>query len=245
MDVNQKDFVNSIFIIVVLMFVSTIGYFVFFKRPEPLAQQPSPISSSNVRTSVTAHPDSQLNLHTVFALNNKEIGTKIYYSDTLGVGFTYLPALLGATFAVTERENEIYVYDTKEKPEQGQSIEVFTKNPNLTFQEAIANKFLADYNPKDCFVKVTETNEQELSNYISAVISFPPNADPNGPWWKNSNKCPQNYSETNGKQYFLMNKAVPGKFLFVRIGQYSITLDGTSGVTGSGFNWSHSIKILK
>lgn len=190
---------------------------------------------------------TQQNLNSIFDLSKKEAGTKIYYSDRLGVGFTYVPNQVGTSFTVkvTEIGNKIYVHGTSEKPEQGQSIEVFTKDPTLTLGEAIKNKFLQGYNSVDCFVKTYETNETRLPNYVSAGISFPPTNDPNAPWWQNADKCPQYYSETNAVQYFLMNKDVPGKFLFARIGQYSITSDGTPITTEGGFNWSHSIRILK
>jgi len=191
----------------------------------------------------------QQNLNSLFGLDRKEADTEIYYSDKLGVGFTYVPsqgqAGIDSTVTVTEIGDKIYVHGANGEPEQGQSIEVFTKDSNLTLGEAIEARFLGGYDPNDCFVKNYGTNETRLENYVSAGISFPPSSDPDAPWWQNADKCPQHYSESNGIQYFLMNEDVPGKFLFVEIGQDSIASDGTPITTEGGFNWSHSIRILE
>lgn len=186
------------------------------------------------------------NLNSIFDLSEKETGTRLYYSDKLGVGFTYVPNQAGTpAVEVTEIGDKIYVHYDNEKPEQGKSIEIFTKDPNLTLEEAIRAKFLTGYNSSDCFVKTYEASQTGLPNYISAGISFPRTNDPSIPWWQNADKCPQNYRETNGGQFFLMNKDVPGKLLFVILGQDSITSDGTPKTAEGGFDWSHSIRILK
>ncbi len=195
----------------------------------------TPTTTGNQHTSAPSSLN-QSDLNRILELSKKEYGTKIYYSDELGVGFTYL-SYTTSPINVTESGSKIDVI--------GQTIEVFTKDPKISLEQAIKDKFLQGYNPSDCFVKTHETSEQKLSNYISAVISFPPTNDPNGPWWENSEKCPQYYSEINAVQYFLMNKDVPGKFLFVRIGQESAASDGTPRTADVGFNWSHSIRILK
>lgn len=192
---------------------------------------------SDVTPTPTLTPVTQQNLNSIFELSKKEAGTKIYYSEKLGVGFTYLSYTPNSPINVTESASKIDVI--------GQTIEVFTKDPKLTLAEAIKGKFLQGYNSNDCFVKTYETSEQKLSTYVSAGISFPPTNDPDAPWWQNSDKCPQYYSETNAVQYFLMNKDVPEKFLFVRIGQDSAASDGTPRTADGGFNWSHSIRILK
>lgn len=193
--------------------------------------------TSGADSSLTPAPIAQPDSSSVFELNKKEAGTKIYYSDKLGIGFTYLSLDPGYTPNITETATKIDL--------DGQSIEVFTKDPKLTLAEAIKDNFLSGYDQKDCFVKVYETNEQELSNYISAGISFPAPSDPSMPWWQNSVKCPRYYSETNGLQYFLMNNDVPDKFLFVKLGQASSASDGTPRTPEVGFDWSHSIRILK
>ena len=67
----------------------------------------------------------------------KEAGTKIYYSEKLGVGFTYLSPVANYTPKITETATKIDL--------DGQSIEVFTKDPKLTLAEAIKSKFLQGF----------------------------------------------------------------------------------------------------
>jgi len=215
---QRRKLLSAVFIILVVAMAILLYFFLAKREPKVVEQTPTMEES-------------------VFGLANKEMGTKVYYSENLGVGFTYLPYSAEQTPTITEAENKISLED--------QSIEVFTKDPSLSLEEAIKSKFLQGFNESECFVKNYEASEQELANYISAGISYPPTEDPNAPFWQNSDKCPESYSETNGIQYFLMNKDVPGKFVFVRVGQYSAASDGTPRTPESGFNWTHSIRILK
>ncbi|HPI67409.1 MAG TPA: DUF333 domain-containing protein [bacterium] len=180
--------------------------------------------------------NTETNLSDIFELNKKESGTKIYYSQNLGIGFTYLDHADRKPVVIIEKDNKISVDD--------QSIEVFEKDPVASLEQAIKDKFLKGYNPADCFVKMQEKSEQVLANYMVAVISYPPADNPDDPWWQNSEKCPKNYSATNGIQYFLMNREVPDRFLFVKVGQYSAASDGTPSTADSGFNWTNSIRVL-
>lgn len=221
---NQtKGFINVILVIIILILLGIVSYLVFSNKTALAPEMPALTTST------------EPNLNQIFGLSQKEAGTKIYYSEKLGIGFTYLP-VANQELKITEIGNKISLGD--------QSIEVFAKDPSLTLDEAIKSQFLQGYDSKDCFVKSNEASEQKLLNYISAVISFPPATDPNGPWWQNSDKCPQNYSETNAVQYFLMNKDVPGKFMFVKIGQDAVASDGTPLTPTGSFGWSHSIRIL-
>ena len=184
-------------------------------------------TSTSVKQNATAKP----NLNTVFGLDKKMSGTKIYYSEKLGVGFTYVPHAPGTSYAVTitEISNKIYVHKTDEAPDTGQSIEVFAKDPKLTLEEAMKARFLTGYNPSDCLPKSFKTS---LPNYAAAGIAYAQSDDLNNPT-KNSGKCPANYTDLSDFefiQYFLMNKDVQGSFMFVRIGISPVTPDGTAGI---------------
>lgn len=54
----------------------------------------------------------------MFDLSKKEQDTKIYYSDKLGVGFTYAPNPDNFSIKVTEIGNKIYISGTNEDPEK-------------------------------------------------------------------------------------------------------------------------------
>jgi len=172
---------------------------------------------------------------------------KVFSSSDLGITFTYAPKDENNSYdvGVTRVVNKVYIYNSNYPKEQGQSIEVFTKDPKVSLEEAIKAKFLQGYDPKNCFVINSViggfTDSKELSNYVAAQISFPPTNNPEGPWWDNNSKCPTYYSQTNAVQYFLMNKDIPDRFLFVVLGQAPITNDGLN----SNVDWSHSIRIIK
>lgn len=177
------------------------------------------------------------NIDNIFELNKKSKGTKIYYSDKLGIGFTYFPLIPDQSIKITESENKIIF--------NGQTIEVFTKNPKVTLGEAIKETVLNGYSTNNCYVRTYKIEGLEMDNYVAVEISLPVSNDTNEPFWQNSDKCPIKYSETNGIRYFLMNKDVPEKFIFIDIGQDAIASNGIPG-TGKGlFGWNQSILILK
>lgn len=222
---------HAIWVLAVLLALSACA-----PTPQGTATQPPPLPTE------TPTPEpitfTQAELENIFDLGAKQPGTQIHFSDSLGVGFTFLAWPDGPAIAVVESGNTISILD--------QTIEVFDKDPGISFQQAIEERFLAGYDPADCFVVLADSNEQGISTYHAAIISFPKTEDADSPWWANADYCPADYSETNGLQYFLYNEDVPAKFLFVRIGQYSAASDGTPlGAEGLGLNWSHSIRILK
>jgi len=213
---NKKAWLSLLLVII----VGLAGYF-FFRQPP---QTREAINSSSP------------SLEQAFDLVNKEAGTKLYYSPSLGLGFTYRPdAELNP--AISESAGKISVDD--------QSVEVFVKDPASSLEQAIAERFLVGYDPTDCFVQEYRPAPGELlpAGYQAAVISFPPPADSNEPWWQNSVNCPAGYSQTNSRQYFLMNPEVPDKFIFLSLGQAPAVFDGASD-SQARRNWSDSLRIL-
>ncbi|MBX4191216.1 MAG: hypothetical protein KW804_00215 [Candidatus Doudnabacteria bacterium] len=171
-------------------------------------------------------------------------GTKTYTSDKLGITFTYNPKPSGNfEVTVTEVGDKIYLHGTNEKPEQGKMIQVFTKTGSQSLAEAIKSKFLKGYSDKDCFVENIARNADDPrpDSYIFAEISYPPPSNAGDPFWQNANKCPQPYSKTNAVQYFMANTEIPTKYVFLQLGQDSITDAGTE----SKQDWSSSIRIIK
>ena len=229
---QQKGSIKIILAAIIVVLVGVVGYFTFVKKSPSI--QP------------------QQNLNNIFDLNKKVSGTKIYYSDKLGVGFTYVDPSPASIMKVTESGSKIYIYDAKETPSQWYSVEVITKDPKLTLEEAVNSKFLAGYTSQDCSAKKYDISARGLSNYVAVIIS-PPTAPsplslpPTITHTSSSNiSCSRYYSTS---QQFLMNKDVPDKFLYINNGQDVIAYDGTPGTTkGSGQNgfvWSYSIRILK
>ena len=217
---HQKGFSTIVLLIVVIVvLLGVVGYFAFVKKSEPVAQQPTPTPTQ-----------PQLDLNTIFGLTQKSAGTKIYYSDKLGIGFTYN---LGSDTStkINETGNTIYVGT--------QAVEVFSKDPMATLAQAIISKFLTGYDPKNCWA-VSIAGQQGLANYVAAQITYPPVNDLNE-MIRAQAKCPANYTKTNAAgYYFAMNADIPNKFFFVRLGQDVAAEDGTGS-----HGWDYSIRILK
>lgn len=165
---------------------------------------------------------------------NSPVGNvKAFTSQKLGISFNYLSR--NGDTRVLESGDKVYVYPGTEA-ETGQWVQVFTKDKNDTLAQAIEKRFLRDYDKKNCWVELLGTKE----SFETATIYYPPNTDPNGPWWENYKNCPANYSAANGVSYFLMDQKHPDKLLFFSIGQYPI--EGSEKEDGP--LWQETIKIF-
>jgi hypothetical protein len=246
-------------VLIVVLTVFAIGFAGFlFSRADNYFNQNRPADaeqSTQKEENKPAEESSELakeefDFNKIFGLVNMTEGYKLYFSERLGVGFTYDPTpVAGFEVTVTEKEDMIYIHGIKEDLKAGKTIEVFKKDSKMSLEEAIKIQFLAKYDPKDCFVK-TYPIDPNFPGYVSAGISYPrpteQETEEGLPWMKNAAKCPATYTETNGVQYFMMNKEVPTKYVFVRLGQDSITNDGSAkSADGSSKDWSSSIRILK
>lgn len=177
-------------------------------------------------------------LETQFGINKKEKGTQLYYSEALRVGFTYKSFSDDYVPVITESGNKIYVGEY-------QSIEVFQKDQNVTLEQAIKNRILKGISDAECFVKIYEMSDESVKDYTSAGISYPSEKGSTDPLFTQKHICPIQYVETNGVRYFLMNKNMPTKFLFVDIGQDSMMSDGNPSTKGSLKGWYNSLRIVQ
>ena len=190
---------------------------------------PSPISTSPTPT-VAAQP------------TNPNI--KTFSSSDLGIRFSYKYKYDdGTTVNAKQIGNKVYVYSSNTKPEQGQYVEVFQKDPNDSLIAAINKKFMTSYSASDCLVQnldkvTTGTGVTLPSSYVFAEIATPgPNDDLEAMSAKAA-KCPTPYTRTNGIAYFLMDKNHPSTFVFFSIGQYALDAD-------NGKLWQDTITFTK
>ncbi len=202
-------------------------------------------------------PSKTTNLVEIGAPQNKPSPSqKVFDSLKLGVTFTYGENEVGGNgkIKVSEIDNKIYVYPVACDYTRGQSVEVFNKDPKLTFEEAVKNKFLSGYDPKECFVKILgpddypRSGSQDMAaypNFTFATIAFPLNTTNDSlPWWENGSKCPPEYSLTNAVNFFVMDKNIPGKYLFVKLGQEMVASDGNViGSTNQLHTWFYSLRL--
>lgn len=191
-----------------------------------------PTVGDEVVQPVTSEGGGSRSLEEIFDLANKQPGTELFFSPEWGIGFTYYPLVYSQEPITVETKGSVInlFYD----PNYGQTIEVFEKDPSISIEDAIKDRFLQGINPEICFVEA-----EAKGSYIKAEIAYPMNTDPIMAWFETSYECPGRYSRTNGIQYFLYNPAVPTKYLFVRVGQDSLTHSGDPKIP-----WSESVQIL-
>src|SRR6266567_799318 len=125
--------------------------------------------------------------------SQKPVPHVTYTSNNLGVRFTY-PIQVGGVLKYFTREigNRIYLYDNYDKVSFNQpfsgtdadfltsiapgafSVEVFTKDPQQSLQNAIKQQFLTGYSENDCFVNTTpKGHPKAVESYQTAIIDFP------------------------------------------------------------------------
>lgn len=166
-----------------------------------------------------------------------------YTSNALGIEFDYSTHVYGdktIKSQVFEQGNKIYVYpSTIKEPTQGQSIEVFPKDPNDSLEVAITKKFLSGISKEDCFVVIK--SDSATPNIVKATISYPW-TNPDEPKFLFGEKCPEKYKESNGISYFQMDTKHPSTFIYLSIGQ--APGPALSDLLNSP-QWFESIRILK
>lgn len=143
--------------------------------------------------------------------------------------------------AVMEDGNRIYVYiqinrDTDYKT--GQYIEFFNKEGAATLQQAMEREFLSDYPKTDCvFTNEPKIVAGTLKNFEIGNIKI---ANFTGDMEKDLekyNKCPKNYTMSNGVSYFIYDKNFPTRYAFLSIGQYGIMADAET-------QWINTIEFI-
>ena len=155
-----------------------------------------------------------------------------FLSRDLGITFT-LPT---KEWTVTQRGNKVYVYPPEGSVEEGQFVEVFTKNPDEPFQGAIRRIALKEYPWSECKIEISN-NSTLILGFTTAEITSPPPANPEEFYYINADKCNPNYAQTNGLRYFAYDPNYPDRFFFLSIGQYIIE-------TPSGEPWQQTFRVL-
>lgn len=178
-------------------------------------------------------------------------GVKTFVSDDFGAKFDYNTDQDGngtADTAVDTAGDKIFVYYTAAPKEQGQWVQKFTKDPNVSLADAVKSQFLQGIPESDCFA--TDMGKFYSDNGAMApdlppntervIIAYPFPEDETQPFFQNADKCPQGYSLTNGLSYFEMNSTHPDKYYFFSIGQYPIFAD-----TNNQTVWQDTFQVTK
>lgn len=163
-------------------------------------------------------------------------GALSFSSQKLGIGFFYPQKIQNMqSVDVKETGNKVFVFMTQTDPQEGQSVEVFSKSPGSTLSEAIKQHFLAGKDESKCYVTITKTE----GTITTAHIDFPDDYSSGLEGMSEKTRyCSENYAKTNGIRYFWYDSKHPNIYLFFNIGQYAIPVAGNT-------NWQDTIRILK
>lgn len=220
---------------------------------EELDSEPSP-TPETTKEKVYSKED----LNKIFEMDKKSPDTKLYYSEKLGVGFTYAPRKdfpESSLDTVREIDNKIYLTDGTENPNSnpsdwgGHSLEIFNKDSKDTLEQAINKEFLVGANPKDCFVSV-----KKESSFYRGYISYVPDKtklNDDNAYYGGAVNCPAkampNYIGNEGAtSFFILNEKdiTSTKYGFLNLGSGSLT--SNSGYNGDlEGSWFKTIRFLK
>lgn len=176
----------------------------------------------------------------VYGLIEKPIEIKTHVSTKLNIQFSYASQDLNKNILTQELGDTVYVYYEDTEPTSGQSVQVFTKDPKDSLQQAIEKKFLIGYDKTKCYVRSgTDIHSTSPDSGLAAVIAFPVDQNANDDGLSNAKNCPAGYALTNGLSYFWTEAEDSDKFVFFSIGQYFIpsSTEGTS--------WHTTLQFIK
>ena len=260
---------STLLVIIGALITITIIYGIPFFSPkesptpiEPIARNPEltpnpVVDNTPIKETPVEKVYTQDELNTIFEMDKKSPDTKLYYSPKLGVGFTYatysiLDPLLNLD-TVKEINNKIYLIDGSKEADAnpskyGNSIEIFTKDPKDTLEQAINKEFLAEANPKDCFVSV-----KKHSTLYRAYINYVPDKtklNDDNAFYGGEVYCPSNAMPYIGNEgstsFFILNEK---DFNTTKYGFLSIGSGAQSANAGYKDNkdipWFETIRFLK
>jgi len=257
--------------LITITVVYGIDYFSPKSEPDPVAIDPiaktDPVVENKPTETTATTPSttpeapkekvySQDELNKIFEMDKKKTGTKLFYSEKLGVGFTYAPRKdfpESSLNTVNESGNKICFTDNAPNTNVnvsacGHTLEVFTKSPNDPLDKAIAKEFLAEANPKDCFIAV-KTYSPLYRGYISYVPDKTKLNDDNV-YLGGAVNCPSKAMPYIGNEgstsFFVLNEKdiSSTKYGFLNLGSGSWTAN--SGYTGdTEGSWFKTIRFLK
>lgn len=228
---REKGAVLIIILFALALILSTAGFVFYQTRIKP--------ENKNVNEQNFASPSIT---PTPVAVIPKQKYENTFTSESLGIEFnyaTYADPEKTQKIAVTEQEDRVVVHFAASPSSQGQFVQVFSKDPSDTLEDAIKKRFLSGIDSEDCFVNVSaDPNNKDM---IRASISYPW-PDQNEPKFMFGEECPDEYKETNGIRYFLMDQNHASQFAFLSIGQYAIPADFSNNLM---VGWQDTLKFIK
>lgn len=170
--------------------------------------------------------------------------TQVYYSENLGIAFTYFAEYQGVNLAATtEIGGRVYVYKPNIKSTADDSadfIEVFKKESSQSLEEAVREDFLQAYEFSCDLVEVSKKYSGiDGSLGFERLIDGPQSGMPD----RQSNPCP----DLGGYGYYFVGLAGDlERYVLIGHGQEVVFSDGNElGESGFYSPWYTSIRSLR
>lgn len=171
-------------------------------------------------------------------------GIKRFVSDKLGIRFKYAEKVCQDCqwkMLAEPIANRVYLYRSNGEPEEGQWLEVFTKNKADSLKRAIEKKYenlFGDSGKGNCKIEDV-ASEVHPGNYTLAAIAVNYGPGDNDEIRQIKEAiCPALYTRGKNLAYFLEDKSHLDKFLFFHIGQNPLPADNNR-------SWQQTIEIFK
>lgn len=265
---------SALLVIIGALITITVVYGIDYFRPksepnpvdvvEPVAKTDTVVEETSTLEDPKEKVYSQEELNQIFEMDKKSPDTKLFYSERLGVGFTYAP--YNPTFeegmsseglnlnTIKEIGNKIYLTDgtgaANSDPSSwgGHSLEIFNKDQKDSLDQAITKEFLVGANPKDCFMAI-KTYSPLYRGYISYVPDKTKLNDDNA-FYGGEVNCPSKAMPYIGNEgstsFFVLNEKDVNttKYGFLSIG--SGAQSASSGYKDNKDSpWFDTIRFLK
>jgi hypothetical protein len=193
------------------------------------------ISSSNANANVSSNVQAVKTASSPLFTTTKNGNKTTFKSNDLKVNFDYISQVNNGgaetNIIANEQGNKITIYP-ENSPNTYDYVQVFSKNPTDTLEQAITKSILKGFNPTDCPIGVAYGfgNNKFSSSTQTASIQYNSNNEhPESGYPVDATKCPSEYTAVETARFFLMDKNHPDRFVFI--------LDGIalrSGVDSSG-----------
>jgi len=227
---NKNKSWPLIFLIVLLFGSSITLAYKYYMRKQQLNKK----TEDKLQTQITQPPvpettdsaDPQPLLVQKSYIENTDISNqKKYVNPELGISFLYLEHDDDGKNKTSTKQigNKIYVYDEAYSYDSGQYVEIFNKEPSMSLEETLKKVFLEGYSTNDCVVVAETLHSSYPTSYVQANIKVPGEFTDMEEMSTKWQKCPKDYTQTNGMSFFLMDQNHSDKFAFFSIGQYGIS----------------------
>lgn len=151
---KQKGFANIILVIVIVILVGIVGYFIFIKKSEPIAQQPTP-TPTQTKSPVSPTPTPTNQATNLKTYTNTQYGFEVQIPTDWTVDKSSSANELFFYSSISKKENDARVLRCKDQTvRKNEPLECSQRNIDMYFTNTIYGN---DGNKKEIINGVTWT----------------------------------------------------------------------------------------